>query len=96
MGLKRLCDRFLTFKLVLEEDQMHPNWDQMIVLKEFWEDMDGLIREIPTSEKIFVGDLNGHVGQEWIIEGMRECIEDRDLEKGMSQETILEFSLAFY
>ena len=28
-----------------------------------WEDLDGLIRAIPSSEKLFIGgDLNGHVG----------------------------------
>jgi len=29
----------------------------------FWEDLDGLVRAVPSSEKLFVGgDLNGHVG----------------------------------
>ena len=28
----------------------------------FWEDLDGLIRAVPSSEKLFIGDLNGHIG----------------------------------
>ena len=29
----------------------------------FWEDLDGLIRAVTSSEKLFIGgDLNGHVG----------------------------------
>jgi exonuclease III len=29
----------------------------------FWEDLDGLVRAVPSSEKLFIGgDLNGHVG----------------------------------
>jgi hypothetical protein len=29
----------------------------------FWEDLDGMVRAIPTNEKLFIGgDLNGHVG----------------------------------
>ena len=35
----------------------------MRVLREFWEDLDGLIRAVPSSEKLFIGgDINGHVG----------------------------------
>ena len=33
------------------------------VKRQFWEDLDGLIRAVPSSEKFFiVEDLNGHVG----------------------------------
>ena len=33
------------------------------VKRQFWEDLDGLIRVVPSSEKLFIGvDLNGHVG----------------------------------
>lgn len=56
--------------------------------------MDGLIREIPTNGKIFVGDLNGHVGMDnrWYErvhrgQGFGERIELGDI--------ILEFSLEF-
>ena len=30
--------------------------------RQFWEDLDGLIRAVPSSEKLFTGDLNGHIG----------------------------------
>jgi hypothetical protein len=31
--------------------------------RQFWEDLDGLVRAVPSSEKLFIGgDLNGHVG----------------------------------
>ncbi|KAJ1279057.1 hypothetical protein BS78_04G125900, partial [Paspalum vaginatum] len=31
--------------------------------RQFWEDLDGMVRTVPTSEKLFIGgDLNGHVG----------------------------------
>ena len=30
--------------------------------RQFWEDLDGIIRVVPNSEKLFIGDLNGHIG----------------------------------
>jgi hypothetical protein len=31
--------------------------------RKFWDDLDGMVREVPTNEKLFIGeDLNGHVG----------------------------------
>ena len=30
--------------------------------RQFWEDLDDLIRVVPSSEKLFITDLNGHVG----------------------------------
>jgi len=31
--------------------------------REFWEDLDGMVRGVPSSEKLFIGgDFNGHVG----------------------------------
>ena len=31
--------------------------------RQFWEDLNGLVRAVPSSEKLFIGgDLNGHVG----------------------------------
>ena len=29
---------------------------------QFWEDLDSMVSTVPTSEKLFIGDLNGHVG----------------------------------
>jgi hypothetical protein len=28
----------------------------------FWEHLDGMVRAVPINEKLFIGDLNGHVG----------------------------------
>ena len=28
----------------------------------FWEDLDDMVRAVPTNEKLFIGELNGHVG----------------------------------
>ena len=30
--------------------------------KQFWEDLDSVVSTVPISEKLFIGDLNGHVG----------------------------------
>jgi hypothetical protein len=31
--------------------------------RKFWEDLDGMVRAVPTNEKLFIGgDPNGHVG----------------------------------
>ena len=41
--------------------------------RKFWEDLDGMVRAVPTNEKLFIGDLNGHVGStnvvmSWLME----------------------------
>jgi hypothetical protein len=72
VGVKLLSERIITIKLALEEDIIHiigayvpqAGLDES-VKSQFWEEMDGLPREIPTSEKIFLGgDLNRHVGKD--------------------------------
>jgi hypothetical protein len=31
--------------------------------RSLWEDLDGMVRAVPTNEKVFIGgDINGHVG----------------------------------
>ena len=30
--------------------------------RQFWKNLDGLIRAVPSSEKLFIRDLNGYVG----------------------------------
>jgi hypothetical protein len=32
------------------------------VKMQFWEELDALVSSVPISEKLFIGDLNGHVG----------------------------------
>ena len=29
---------------------------------QFWKNLDSMVSTVPTSEKLFIGDLNGHVG----------------------------------
>ena len=29
--------------------------------RQFWEDLDSMVSTLPISEKLFIGDLNGHV-----------------------------------
>ena len=52
--------------------------------RKFWEDLDDLVRAVPTNEKLFIGDLNGHVGStnvvmSWLMEvlGMVVGIKER-------------------
>ena len=59
----------IAIKLVLEEDIIHiinayapQEGLYRSVKSQFWEEMDGLLREIPTRKKIFPRwDLNGYV-----------------------------------
>jgi hypothetical protein len=30
--------------------------------RKFWEDLDSMVRAVPTNEKLFIEDLNGHIG----------------------------------
>ena len=44
------------------------------IKKQFWEDLDSMVSTVATSEKLFIGDLNGHVGAtnvgfEWVHGG---------------------------
>jgi exonuclease III len=32
------------------------------IKRQFWEQLDALVGSVPISEKLFIGDLNGHVG----------------------------------
>jgi hypothetical protein len=32
------------------------------VTMQFWEELDALVSSVPISDKLFIGDLNGHVG----------------------------------
>ena len=71
MGLKRLGDRPVSIELVLEEDIMHiisayaaQAGSDESVKRHIWEEMHGLIPEIPSGDKVFLGgDLDGHVGK---------------------------------
>ena len=70
VGVRRQGDRIILVKLVVGD--MVLNVINVYALqvgldksakRQLWEDLDGLIRVVPSSEKLFIGgDLNGHVG----------------------------------
>ncbi|XP_054785632.1 uncharacterized protein LOC129292133 [Prosopis cineraria] len=70
--VSRIGDRIISLKMIIGRETVNivsayaPQVGTEASLKElFWEDLEGLIRHIPQSEKIFIGgDFNGHVGRE--------------------------------
>ena len=70
VGVRRQRDRIILVKLVVGDMVLNviSVYDPQVGLDEsakrqLWEDLDGLIRVVPSSEKLFKGgDLNGHVG----------------------------------
>ena len=47
---------------------------EMSAKRQFWEDLDDVVKSVPTDEKLFIGgDLNGHVGTTNI--GFEGCME---------------------
>jgi len=70
VDVKRIGDRIISLKFVMEQDTFnvisayapHVGLEEHLKDK-FWEELEGLIQDIPLREKIFLGgDLNGHVG----------------------------------
>ena len=70
MEVRRQGDRIILVKLVISDMVLNVisayapqvGLDES-VKRQFWEDLDGMVRAIPSSEKLFIGgDLNGHVG----------------------------------
>jgi hypothetical protein len=69
VDVKRQGDRIILIKIVLGDVVLNiiSAYAPQIGLsasekRKFWEDLDGMVRAIPTNEKLFIGDLNGHVG----------------------------------
>ena len=70
VGVRRQGDRIILVKLVIGDMVLNviSAYTPQVGLNEsakrqLWEDLDGLIRVVPSSEKLFIGgDLNGHVG----------------------------------
>ena len=69
VGVRRQGDRIILVKLVVGDMVLNviSAYAPQVGLDEsakrqFWEDLDGLVRAIPSSKKLFIGDLNGHVG----------------------------------
>ena len=70
VGVRRQGDRIILVKLVVGDMVLNviSAYAPQVGLDEsakrqFWKDLDGLIRAVPSSEKLLIGgDLNGHVG----------------------------------
>ena len=69
VGVRRQEDRIILVKLVIGDMVLNviSAYAPQVGLDEsakrqFWEDLDGLIRAVLSSEKFFIGDLNGYVG----------------------------------
>ena len=68
VGVRRKGDRIILVKLVISNMVLNviSAYAPQVGLDEsakrqFWESLDGLIRAVPSSEKLFIVDLNGHV-----------------------------------
>ena len=61
----------------------------------FWEDLDHLVRAVPSSEKLFIGgDLNGHVGTSSVgFEAVHEGFGYGS--RNHEGEEVLDFGVAF-
>jgi exonuclease III len=69
VDVKRQGDRIILVELVLGDVVLNiiSAYAPQVGLsesekREFWEDLDGMVKAVPTNEKLFIGDLNGHVG----------------------------------
>ena len=70
VDVKRIEDHIIALKIVVGQETFNvisayaPQVGLEAHLKvKFWEELEGLIQDIPLGEKIFLGgDLNGHVG----------------------------------
>ena len=70
VDVRRVGDRIIALKFVVGQDTFNVicGYTPRVGLAEhlkvkFWEDLEGLLQDIPQGEKIFLGgDLNGHVG----------------------------------
>ncbi|KAL5193398.1 Craniofacial development protein 2 [Glycine soja] len=70
VDVRRVGDRIIVLKLVVGQDTFNviSGYAPQVGLAEhfkvkFWEDLEGVLQDIPQGEKFFLGgDLNGHVG----------------------------------
>ena len=101
VGVRRQGDRIILVKLVIGDMVLNiiSAYAPQVGLDEsakrqFWEDLDGLIRAVPSSEKLFIGDLNGHagttsVGFEAVHGGFGYGSRNQE------EEEVLDFAVAF-
>jgi len=103
VDVKRIGDRIIALKFVVEQDTFNVisayappqvGLEEHLKVK-FWEELEGLIQDIPLGEKIFLGgDLNGHVGS--VSRGFEGVHGGYGLgELNAEGNSILDFSSAF-
>jgi hypothetical protein len=64
------------------------------VKMQFWEELDALVSSVPISEKLFIGDLNGHVGSTRVgFDGVHVGLGYGS--RNQEGEGILNFALAY-
>jgi hypothetical protein len=64
------------------------------IKRQFWEQLDILVSSVPISEKLFIGDLNGHVGSIRVgFDGVHGGFGYRS--RNQEGEGILNFDLAY-
>ncbi|KAL5542645.1 hypothetical protein UlMin_010355 [Ulmus minor] len=63
IDVRRLGDRIISIKLVLELEIVHV----ISTTKGLWDSLEELVHKFPPFDKFFLGgDLNGHVGKDWV------------------------------
>jgi hypothetical protein len=88
--IKRLGDRIILVKLLdgnfvfnvisAYAPQIGPNES---VKRQFWEELDALVSSVPIFEKLFIRDLNGHVGSTRV--GFNGCMGVLGMEVGIKK-----------
>jgi hypothetical protein len=100
VDIKREGDRIILVKLLVDlVFNVISTYAPQIGLNEsvkmqFWEELDALVSSVLISEKLFIGDFNGHVGSTRVdFDGVHEGFgyESRNQEG----EGILNFALAY-
>lgn len=102
VGVNRVWDRIIVLKFVVKQDTFNviSTYVLQVTLEvhlkvKFWDDLEGLLQDIPQWEKLFLGrDLNGHVRS--VAKDFEGVHERYDLgEVNVEDKSILEFSLIF-
>ncbi|PWZ06291.1 Craniofacial development protein 2 [Zea mays] len=95
VDVKRLGDRIILVKLVIGDLVLNviSAYAPQVGLNEFWEGLEDMVSSVPVGEKLFIGDLNGHVGtSSTSFEGVHGGFGFGTRNQG---EEILNFALAY-
>jgi hypothetical protein len=101
VDIKRQGDKIILVKLIVGDLVFNviSAYAPQISLNEsvkmqFWEELDTLVSSVPISEKLFIGDLNGHVGSTRVgFDGVHGGF--RYGSRNQEGEGILNFALAY-